>query len=137
MHEKNTEAMLAAWNEGDLDGLDDFVDADAVRRAPASMNSNADGRDQLKDVIKRFREAFPDGQVTLDEAFYQGDRSFGRWTFEGTNTGPGDFPPTGKRVKVTGTSLSRYRDGLLTEELVHFDALDMLSQLGLIDLPEG
>ena len=64
-------------------------------------------------------------------------RSFARWTFEGTNTGSGDFPATGKSVKIEGTSLARYEAGKLAEELVYFDALDFLSQLGIVKLPKA
>lgn len=135
MHQRNVDALLRAWNEGDLDGLDGHVAPGARRLAPVSVNSSADSLAELKERIRDFRTAFPDCHVSLDEVFFQGDRSFARWTFEGTNTGPGDFPATGKQVKVSGTSFGRYADGQLTEEIVNFDALDMMSQLGIIELP--
>ena len=135
MFEKNIDALVRAWNEGDLDGLDAYVSPNTRRRAPASLNSDASSLDELKEVIRDFRTAFPDAHVSIDEIYFQGNRSFGRWTFEGTNTGPGDFPATGKHVKVSGSSFSRYEDDRLTEEIVNFDALDMMTQLGLVDLP--
>ncbi|MGI9625267.1 MAG: ester cyclase [Longimicrobiales bacterium] len=135
MYQKNIDAMIKAWNDGDLDGLDDYIAPQAIRRAPVSLNSDAGNLGELKQVIADFRKAFPDTRVTIDEAYYQDDRSFVRWTFEGTNTGPGDFPATGKRVTVSGTSFSRYAQDKLTEELVNFDALDMMTQLGLVELP--
>ena len=135
MYEAHIDALLAAWNEGDFDGLDAFVASDTVRRTPASVSSDASNLSELKQVIADFRTQFPDGKVTLEEIEFHGDRSFGRWVFEGTNTGPGDFPPTGRHVSVSGVSHGRYRDGKLVEELVYFDGLEMLGQLGLVDLP--
>ena len=135
MYQDHVNAVLAAWNEGDLEGLDPFVDANTVRRAPASLNSDANNLAELKQAITDLRTAFPDAKVTFEEIFFQDDRSFSRWTFEGTNTGPGDFQPTGKAVKVSGSSFGRYQGGKLTEELVYFDAMDMMAQLGLVQLP--
>jgi len=43
---------------------------------------------------------------------------------------PGATPPTGKSVKITGSTLIRYRDGKIAEEIVHFDVLDWQMQLG-------
>ena len=135
MYEAHINAMVAAWNEGNLDGLDEYMAEDAVRKSPASVNSDASNRAEWKQVVTDFRTAFPDARVTVHEVVYAGDRSFGSWTFEGTNTGPGDFPPTGRRVSVNGVSHGRYRDGKIVEELVYFDGAEMLGQLGLVDLP--
>ncbi len=135
MHQNIIDALLAAWNEGDYDGLDAVVDQSAVRRSPASVGSDADGLAELKDVIRTFRTQFPDARVDIDEIQFVGDRSYARWTFTGTNTGPGDFPATGKPVSIQGASHARYAGGKLTEELVFFDGMEMLGQLGLVDLP--
>ena len=73
--------------------------------------------------------------MTIHEVYYQGERSFALWAFEGTNTGPGVHPATGKSVKVSGSSFGRYEGGKMKEELVHFDALEMMGQLGLLEMP--
>ena len=135
MYQNNVDALVAAWNNGDLGGLDAYVADNTVRKGPASINSDANSLSELKGVVIKFRTAFPDCHVTIHEIFFTEDRSFGRWTFTGTNTGPGDFPPTGKSINISGTSLSRYADGKLVEEMVHFDALEFMTQLGLIELP--
>jgi predicted ester cyclase len=73
--------------------------------------------------------------VTIDEIHYQEGRSFAKWTFTGTNTGSGDFPPTGKSVAFKGSSFGHYSGGKLVEEHVYFDGFDMMSQLGLVPDP--
>jgi predicted ester cyclase len=137
MYQANVDALLAAWNQGNLDGMDEFIDEATVRRAPASLKSDANSLTELKQVIADFRTSFPDAKVTVNEITFQGDRSFARWTFQGTNTGPGDFPPTGKSVQFDGSSFGRYAGGKLVEEHVYFDALEMMTQLGLIPDPSA
>jgi steroid delta-isomerase-like uncharacterized protein len=135
MYQAHVDALLAAWNEGDLDGLDAFLDPNTVRVAPASVGSNATNLAELKQVITDFRSSFPDAKVTIHELTFQGDRAFAEWTFEGTNTGPGAFPPTGRAVRFEGSSFHRYAGGKLIEEKVYFDGMEMMSQLGMIPAP--
>jgi predicted ester cyclase len=135
MYEDHVAALIAAWNEGDLDGLDPYLDQNTIRRAPPSVSSDANNLAELKQAISDFRTTFPDAKVTIDEVHYQEDRSFAKWTFTGTNTGPGDFAPTGKAVTIQGSSFGHYSGGLLVEEHVYFDGFDMMSQLGLVPDP--
>ncbi len=134
MYRQNINALLNAWNTGNLDGLDQHVMRDTLRHAPASLNSNAGGLEELKAVITNFRTAFPDLRLSLDEEIYFEGRSAIRWTFSGTNTGPGDFEPTGKTVRISGASITHYEDGKIKEEFVYFDTVDFFTQLGLKDL---
>ena len=136
MYKEHINALVSAWNTGNLGGLDAFVATNTIRRAPASLFSDAHSLAELKKVITDFRTAFPDTRVTIDEVFFLEGRSFLKWTFTGTNTGPGKQPATGKAVKVSGASFARYEGGKLIEELVYFDALEFLSQLGLIETPK-
>ena len=57
---------------------------------------------------------------------------FYRWTQTGTNTGPGDFPPTGNSMNITGVCYAKIRDGKMIEEHGYFDVLDLMQQLGLM-----
>ena len=136
MYKEHIDALISAWNTGNLGVLDAYLATNTTRRAPASLFSDAHNLAEVKKVITDFRTAFPDTIVTIDEAFYLEGRSFTKWTFKGTNTGPGAHPATGKPVKVSGVSFARYDGGKLIEELVYFDALEFLSQLGLIEPPK-
>ena len=137
MSQANVDALLAAWNQGDLDGLDAHMDQNAIRTAPPSLNNNASNLAEIKQVVADFRTSFPDGKVTLNDITFQGDRSFAEWTFTGTNTGPGDFPATGKPVEIHGCSHARYAGGKMVEEHVYFDAMTMMGQLGLVPDSSG
>lgn len=91
---------------------------------------NSDGLEAQKKVMADLRAAYPDGRVVLNESHFMKDVSFHLWTHTGTNTGPGSAPPTGKSVTNKGSTLIRYRDGKIAEEIVCFDALDWQFQLG-------
>ena len=45
------------------------------------------------------------------------------------------MPPTGRRVMMTGISISRLADGKIAEHWLNFDALGMLQQLGAAPAP--
>ena len=137
MYQANIDALIAGWNQGNFDGMDKFMAENTVRKAPASLNSDANNLSELKQVITDFRTSFPDAKVTITHVTFQGDRSYAQWTFEGTNTGPGDFPPTGKSVSIQGASHAKYAEGKMVEELVFFDAMDMMGQLGLVPDPSA
>lgn len=132
-HQATADAILAAWNRGDFSLVQDRLSPDFVRTSPID---EADGLDAFEQLVTDFRTQFPDAQVTVHEIISEGDRAAVTWTFTGTNTGPGDFPPTGKRVDVSGVSVDRWREGKCVEEVVHFDALSFMNQLGLVDMPD-
>lgn len=131
------DAYVEAWNTGQLDGLDAVLAASVRRHAPSGLNLSANNLEELKAVITRFRTAFPDGRVSVDEARFLENRSFVQWTFSGTNSGEGDSPATGKSVSVSGVSISSYEGGKLTEEWVYADSLGMMTQLGYTLTPPG
>ncbi|NNE67134.1 MAG: SnoaL-like domain-containing protein [Pyrinomonadaceae bacterium] len=138
MYRQHLNALVEAWNTGSMDQLDQYIHPEIVRHGPPSMNnSSANSLSDLKTIIADFRTAFPDLSLVLEEENYLEGRSVVRWTFTGTNTGQGDFEPTGKRVHVSGISLAHYEDELLKEEYLHFDTADFFSQLGLINLAQA
>lgn len=137
MYQPILDRILTAWNTGDLNALDEVVASNFVRRAPATIDSDANGLEELKTRITQFRTSFPDCHVALDEVHFLGNRCFARWTFTGTNTGPGEFPITGKSVNVKGTTFATFRDNQIVEEHVMFDVMGFMMQLGLLQEPEA
>ena len=129
------DTLVAAWNGGDLDALDPVVSADFVRRTPPTDSRDASSLEELKEVIQETREQYPDLEITMDDIVFHENRYFGTWTATGTNTGTGDFPPTGKAVKVTGVTHGWFAGGRAVEEHVYFDVLDLLAQLGVMKRP--
>ena len=127
------DAYAEAWNAGDLDALDAIVAPQFVRLV--GSDTSAAGLDSLKQAISSFRTTYPDFHVTLQEEIYAGDKVVGRWSFTATNTGPGDFPPTGKQVTLTGMSIFQITDGKIVEERIEIDNLNFMEQHGFTLIP--
>lgn len=122
------DAFVAVWNTGNLAGFDAVVTPNFKRHGTGGVTS--EDLAGIKKVVTGFRTAFPDLHVTLDEGNYTKDHGFYLWTFTGTNTGPGDQPPTGKSVKISGSSEIRYEGNMIADETLYYDALDFNQQLG-------
>jgi predicted ester cyclase len=65
----------------------------------------------------------------------EGNLASFRWSWTGTHTGkikalPGE--PTGKKVTITGCTVTHSKDGKLVEDWSFSDNLGMLQQLGII-----
>ncbi|MGA2002035.1 MAG: ester cyclase [Terriglobales bacterium] len=81
---------------------------------------------------KGWRQAFPDGQYTVDQVIAEGDLVVVRFTGRGTNTGTGNhLPATGKPIEMTGVAIFRMAGGKIAEEWTEYDRLSLLRQLGL------
>ncbi len=66
-----------------------------------------------------------------------GDQVAERFSTSGTHRGEFQgVPPTGKRVEFTGTSIFTIRDGKIVEERTSTDLLALMSQLGVVPVPE-
>ena len=126
--EAPVEAFLDVWHTGNTDAVDTIVDASFERRAPA--DGALSGPEELKGLVTRFHTAFPDMRVIADQVYYLEDTAILHWTFTGTNTGPGDWEPTGKAVSVSGMTELRLSGGKVVLEDVYFDALGWMEQLG-------
>jgi steroid delta-isomerase-like uncharacterized protein len=125
--------VISIWNEGKLDLVDKYYAEDFIYHSPGQEDIK--GIEAYKSHIIQARKAFPDIKFTVEEMVLEGDKLASRWTFSGTNTGPlqgGKIPATGKKVTVTGMSLTRIKNGKAVEEFSIADTLGELQQLGLI-----
>lgn len=122
-----------AWQTGDVDGLDAIFDPNFVRHS--DKGSSADGLENLKKVIQAFKAAYPDLKLSFSEEFYGHNQYAGHWSFTGTNTGPGEIPPTGKSVSMWGVNIIHFKDGKIVEEWDGFDNVPVLEQLGYTITP--
>jgi len=125
--------FIEVWNNGNLDELDAYMDANIVRTV--NHIPDVEGIAGLKEVMKGFRTAFPDLKLTIDNEVYAENRAALRWTFSGTNTGPGQMPPTGKSVNVWGITIIHFANGKATREIVSYDEKVFMEQLGFTMAP--
>ena len=84
---------------------------------------------ETKQAMIRWRTAFPDGHVTIEEMVAEGDTVMVRWIFRGTHRGglQGD-PPIGTLVTVLGLSIGRIADG----KIAHLTNWTLMQQIGII-----
>jgi hypothetical protein len=121
---------LEAWNEGNLDILDEITPLDFELRVNPDFEAK-NNRDLLKEDITNARKAYPDFLVTVEDRLFISDTAVViRWTITGTNTGEGSFPPTGRKTSSNGFSVIFFADGKLTGEWIGFSDLTWVKQLG-------
>jgi predicted ester cyclase len=106
-----------------------------------SLHAPRRGRDEIKAFMGDFRAAFPDLNFSgAADLIAEGDYVVGRWQGGGTHTGPafsdfliGSLPAaTGRKMRFTGTTVLRLKDGKIAEEVGLDDGVTALQQLGLI-----
>ena len=85
------------------------------------------GRTAITEIARGFMTAFPDMVVRMDHVSQDDGLAVFRWTWTGTNTGPGG---TGKFVRITGyEEWTIGADGLIAESKGHFDEAEYQRQL--------
>ncbi len=123
------------FNGGDLDLADELYAPDYVLHDP-SLPEDLHGPEGLKRYVAMTRAAFPDARVTVEDQVAEGDKVVDRWTARGTHTGEFmGIPPTGRRIEVSGVTISRFAGGKIAEDWYQGDDLGMMRQLGVI--PSG
>lgn len=86
-----------------------------------------------QDAARGWKQAFPDGKITVLQEIAEGDLVAVLWVGSGTNTHEGNgLPATGKIAKIRGITIWRIVDGKIVEEWSEFDQLRLLKQLGLV-----
>ena len=123
-----------AWNGGRFEVLDESV-AEHYVRYESALPGPVRGRAELKETIRRYRDAFPDLNVQIEDMASSGDLVTTRWRANGTHRGDlMGLEATNKRSEVTGLNLARFLDGKVIEEWQEWNEAAMLRQLGV--LPE-
>ena len=85
------------------------------------------GRTAITETARGFMTAFPDMLVKMDQVTPDGSHAIFRWTWTGTNTGPGG---SGKFVRINGyEEWTIGADGLIAESKGHYDESEYQRQL--------
>jgi steroid delta-isomerase-like uncharacterized protein len=117
---------------GNLDAIDELVANDYVGYDPASPEPLR-GPEGVKEFISTYRAAFPDARITVEQQLAEGDLVATRWSGRGTHEGElMGISPTGKRVTVSGLTISRLEDGEVVEEFQNWDTFGMMQQLEVV-----
>ena len=127
---------IEVFNERDDAGEADVRTPDYVAYAPASLEPAPMDSEAWTRFLAGFVEAFPDLELTVEDAVAEGDLVAQRIHFEGTHTGEFQgLPPTHRKVTFSGLELNRFVDGRVAEHWFQMDSLTLLQQLGLVVVP--
>ena len=121
--------FAAMLNAGDPEALDDFLAEDYINHNPFV----ADGLAANKAFWQQWLTAFPDTQVTVEDAFTAGDRVAGRFTYRATHRGEFlGIPATGHPIEMRSIDIWRVEDGKLAEHWDELNTLEFMQQLGAV-----
>ncbi len=121
------------WNNGNLKLIDELFTTDYVNNDPVNP---VRGREGTRDLVKKYRTAFPDLRLHIDDLFSAGDRVVIRWHSTGTHRGQLEgLAPTGRQGGSPGITIFRLAGDQVREAFVNWDALGLMQQLGVVTLP--
>ena len=119
------------WNNRRLSVIDELFAANYTEHNVCGPDFGR-GPDSVRKMLNYYLTAFPDAHFTIEDLIVEEDLCALRWTARGTHRGElSGVPPTGKRVTVTGTTVTRIANGKFVESHVTWDALGMMQQLGV------
>ena len=133
MESKFRRIVNEAWNNRNLDALDELHTADFILHQPPFPDIH--GLEAFKQHVAGVHIAYPDFYIRLLEFIDAGDRIATRWEWTGTHLGQTPImalPPTGRHLTVVGGQVIHLRGELLAECWQYGDYLGALQQEGLI-----
>jgi steroid delta-isomerase-like uncharacterized protein len=122
------------WNRGREDAVDEMFAEEGVANGLVDESGQAlRGPGGFKPFFRRFREAFPEIEVTVEDTVSEGDKVAARCTVRGSHRGDSlGFRATNKPVEFTGICIVRVSDGKIVEAWNNFDFMSMFQQLGAL-----
>jgi predicted ester cyclase len=137
-HSKKFSPMLEKyveyWNTGEFLGIEEILHPDfEIRMTPEFKPEK--GIENFKENIIKWRTAYPDFHIDIQELVFGSDKVAGLWTISATNTGAGTLPPTGKHIKIMGMSIIHFEEGKIKDEWIAGNNLSWMTQLGFKLIP--
>jgi len=129
------EALLAAWNERDLDRFTSLLTTDIYWHDLGMPSPPAVGRDSVRRFSESLLRAFPDFRYEIRGPICtaaDGTSCVIPWTISATNTGrfePPGFAPTGRKAHFSGLDYFTIRNGLVARIETRFDPAEPIAQL--------
>ena len=122
------------WNRGNAKVIDELLAEDGVVHGLNDASGNpVQGLQGFHEFHNQFRGAFPDINVTVEDAIAEGDKVVARCSVRGSHTGGHlGFEATNAPVQFEGVAIVRIKDGKIVEAWNHFDFMEMNRQLGVL-----
>ena len=122
------------WNKGRAEAIDEMFAADGIANGLSDEKGEPlRGPDDFKTFFYKFRDAFPDIEVIVEDTIAEGDKVAARCVVRATHQGAGlGFAATQKPMEITGIAIVRIENGKIAEAWNNFDFMSMFQQLGAI-----
>lgn len=118
------------WNKGDLNTYLLLYDPGC------NFHGVGVGVEPIKKFYEGFWTALPGSQLELGIIVAEGDKVACNYILTGAHQGNlMGIPPTGKQVKITGSTIIRFADSKCVERWSQADFLGLLQQLGVAPAP--
>jgi predicted ester cyclase len=124
--------LTQAFNDGNLDLLDELVAPEFVGHSPLSPEP-IQGPEELKGFFGGFRAAMPDIVHPSRTLIAEGDLVVIHMPIEGTFTHQlMGIPPNGKKVSLWMCNVWKVVGGRAVEWWLNMDTLSLMQQLGVV-----
>ncbi len=109
--------------------------AEDVQVVAHAFGMTFNGRDEFRNFMAGFKQAFPDMRLEHVNIVSNGGRVAVEFTAYGTHTGPlqtpaGTIPPSGNEVTLNVAEFYEWQDGLFTRMVNYQDAGSLMRQIG-------
>ncbi len=124
------------WNQGRAEAIDEMFAADGIAYGLADEEGHPlRGAAGFKPFFKKFRDAFPDLEVVVEDTVAEGDKVAARCIVRGSHQSDSlGFAATHQPTEFTGLCIVRVRDGQIVEAWNNFDFMSVFQQLGALQL---
>lgn len=127
------------WNRGREEAIDELFDEEGVAHGLSGETGEPlRGATGFKPFFRRFREAFPEIEVVVEDTVSEGDKVAARCTVRGQHRGDSlGIKATDSPVEFDGICIARIEGGKIVEAWNNFDFMSMFQQLGALRLDAG
>jgi steroid delta-isomerase-like uncharacterized protein len=122
------------WNQGHEEVIDELFAADGIAHGLADEAGNAQrGPQDFKPFFRKFRSAFPEIEIVVEDTVAEGDKVAARCLVRGKHQSDSlGFAATGQSTEFTGITIVRIEQGKIVEAWNNFDFMTMYKQLGVL-----
>jgi predicted ester cyclase len=122
------------WNKGNYEVAHEVIGS-TMRVHGAGGQPVEMGPDGLIGLVETWRNAFPNGQMSIDGLVAERDLVVALLTWRGTHQGEFyGIPATGKSVVCTSIGIDRMEDGKVVDGWGELDMVGLMQQLGALPL---
>ena len=126
--------QIDAFNNGDWEQARELLTSDA-RYHELGTERAIEGPEQIIELFKDWKTAFPDAVGTVTSSVASGDTAVLEVTWKGTHTGPlttaaGTIPASGKHQETPAAIFYVFEGPKIKASRHYFDAMTLLKQIG-------